>query len=383
MDRFYKPLREELGLFEEQVHQCRVDFDLQTLQRVLALLSEAHKTPLDSWRQIETLVQNGNILGGQGAQFRDYLSWLLSYVEYLRTMKTAFDDRIVFPLCDNLYVNDEGEVLSPNGLQLPLAPDNIAATARQLFHHRRSWALLLSSRNQGQAQQIQGASHSTLLLHRIPDIFEESLVTANLARHWVLLHETRHKNIVASPQDHLSREFHKDSPKERELWRESRVVADGSPEAQSQVKDTREYLMFLLWRAGRAEALELQVKETNHKVWSLLQDINETQKLEQENGAGSLEKMETLKRQLDLERFHQAILSSDWQLELEVRPSLIREIDAVRECCSQLEANLSPKKQDGEESPQDSVGVSSDTEWDSSSVFSHSSTRLSDAFTPR
>ncbi|XP_063284646.1 uncharacterized protein LOC134570641 isoform X1 [Pelobates fuscus] len=386
MDRLYESLREELRLFEDQVHKCRVNFDLPTLQRVLGLLSEVHKTQLDSWKNIENFVKDGNISGDQEGQFRDYLSWLLSYVDYLRSMKNSFDDHVVFPLCDNLYVNDEGDALPANGLQFPLAPTNIAATTRQLFHHRRTWALLLSARNHEQSQQIHGPSHSTLLMHCIQDIFEESLVTAKLANQWIFLHETYYKDNMhtqQAPQVCLSSEFQNGLPKERKNWSESRDIPEGDPEIQSQVKDMREYMMFLLWRAGRAEALELQVKDVNQKVQVLQGNVNDMQQLLPEEGPESREKVEKLKRQLDLERFHQQILNSDWQLELEARPSLIRQIDTVRERCDKLEAALGPRKEKREASPPDSLGAPSDTDWDSSSVFSQTSTRTSDVFTPQ
>ncbi|KAM8934016.1 uncharacterized protein RCH25_004387 [Pelodytes ibericus] len=386
MDRLYESLREELGRFEEQVHKCRVNFDLQTVQRVLGRLSEVHKIHLDSWKHIEKFLQGAQTLGEEGRQFQDYLSWLLNYVAYLRTLKNAFDDHVVFPLCDNLYVNDEGEELPASAIQFPLTPVSIAATARQLFHHRRSWALLLTSVNQGQAQRIHGASHSAQLLHSIPDIFEESLVTANLARNWILLHEWRHKNNVASSQQAQQVGLSSDSlagiPKERKHRRESQTIPDGDPEIQSQVKDTREYMMFLLWRAGRAEALELQVKEAHQKVQSLLQDVSEIQRLAQEGGQENREKVEKLRRELDLEQFRQEILNSDWQLELEVRPTLIRHIETVRERCVQLESSLNTRKDQREGSSQGSLGVLSDPEWDSSSVFSQSSIHTSDALSP-
>ncbi|MEE6489048.1 hypothetical protein FKM82_015470 [Ascaphus truei] len=395
MDRLYASLKEELRVFEEQVQKCRMNFDLQTLQRVLALLSEGHGAEIDSWQQIEHLAQTGTPSGDQWPQLCAYLSWLLSYVGYLRAMKDAFDDHVVFPLCDHLYMNDEEQTLPVPGLQFSLSPPNITVTARLLFHHRRSWALLLSMRSQGQNQHVHGASHSTLLLHRIPDIFQQSLVTANLARHWILLHEARPKNILPSSQDipgvHFSRELQTGIHRGWELWEASQPSAKGAPEIQAQLRDMREQMMFLLWRVGRAEALELQVKEANHRVLRLQQDLNEVVQFTQRKGRGTSgaqeepgpearEKLENLERQLNLEKFHQGILHSDWLLELDVRPSLIRQIDTVQDRCAQLETSEKPRKETHQESPKDSI---SDTDWDSSSVFSQTSTHMSDVFTHR
>ncbi|KAG9470746.1 uncharacterized protein [Eleutherodactylus coqui] len=380
MEKLYSTLREEIKVFEEQVQKCRVNFDLPTLQRALALFSEDHKENPDSWKKINKYIQSTPTSGEQGLQLHRYFSWLLSYIGHLGTMKDAFDDHVVFRLCDNLYINDEAETLTiPSAI--PLSPGNIVGTARQLFHHRRNWALLLSSG----IRNSHGPCHPMGLLHSIPDIFEESLVTANLARNWILLHEARHKNPPSlapqpSPLDH---EFQVRRPRKFLGSTESAANA----ETQAELKDVREHLMFLLWKAGRANALEQQVKDAKQKVQSLQQDINDLQQLIQRDGEEtsdiSLEnqrQLGKLQRQLDLEIFNQRIVSCDWQLELEVRPALIRQIDMVRERCAQLEASLNAQKEPHEASALESVGGISDGEWENSSVFSHSSAHSSDVF---
>ncbi|KAM4023750.1 uncharacterized protein ACNLHF_024684 [Anomaloglossus baeobatrachus] len=375
MEKLYSSLRDEIKVFEEQVQKCRVNFGLQTLQRALALLSEDHQENIDSWKKLEQYVQSTSTSGEQGIQLRGYFSWLLSYVGYLGTMKDEFDEYVVFRLCDNLYINDEAETLTVPSTIL-LSPGNIMSTARQLFHHRRSWALLLSSGR----HDAHKPSWSTGLLHCIPDIFEESLVTANLARNWILLHEARNKNPSSTvPQmSQLNHELQVTKPKKIS----GAVKSPADEETQAELKDERERLMFLLWRAGRAEALEQQVKDTKQKVQSLQQDITELQKLiqrdGQENSDTNLEnqrRLEKVQRQLDLENFRQRIVRCDWQLELEVRPLIIRQIDMVQERCTDLEASMNLEK----ERHEGSVGAVSDSEWENlSSVFSHGSEYSSD-----
>ncbi|XP_040296392.1 uncharacterized protein LOC121008114 [Bufo bufo] len=376
MEKLYSSLREEIKVFEDQVQKCRVSFDLQTLQRALALVAEDNKENLDSWKKVNQYVQSTSTSGEQGFRLRRYFSWLLSYVGYLGTMKDSFDDHAVFPLCDNLYINEEAETLTVQ-TPIPVSPGNIASTARQLFHHRRRWALLLSSGT----HDTQGPSHPMGLLHCIPDIFEESLVTANLARNWILLHEARNKNpsSVTPLRSQLDHEFQ--VTKTRKFFGSAKSTAD--EETQAELKDVREHLMFLLWRAGQAEALEKQVKDTKQKVQSLQQDISKLQRDGTDTSDISLEnqrRLEKLQRQLDLEIFRQRVVSCDWQLELEVRPLLIRQIDMVRERCTQLEATVNPQKQPMEASPLESSGGFSDGEWENNSVFSHSSDYSSDVF---
>ncbi|XP_071976456.1 uncharacterized protein [Engystomops pustulosus] len=377
MEILYSSLREEIKAFEEQVQKCRVSFDLQTLQRALSLASEDHKENLDSWEKINQYAQSTCTTGEEGAQLRSYFSWLDSYLKYLRTMKEAFDDHVVFRLCDNLYINDEAVTITVPS-PIPLSPSNIVSTARQLFHHRRRWALLLSPNR----RDTHGFSNSTGLLHCIPDIFEESLVIANLARNWIRLHEAQNKNpsSVGPPPSH---DYKFQLEEGRKIFGATESAAN--EETQAELKDLREHLMFLLWRAGRAEALEQQVKDTKHKLQSLEQDMSELKQISQKDGKETSDinlenqrRLEKLQRQLDLENFHQSIVSCDWQLELEIRPSLIRQIDMVRERCVQLEASLKPQKQGPEASPLESVAGMSDSEWENSSVFSHSSNYSSD-----
>ncbi|KAM9305657.1 uncharacterized protein PAF06_014245 [Gastrophryne carolinensis] len=383
MDKLYTSLRQELHVFEEQVQKCRVKFDLQILQRALALLSEEKKFEVDKWKHIEEYVQSTSSTGEQGTQLRKYFSWLLSYVGYLRTMKDAFDDHVVFPLCDNLYVNDE---VDAPAAPILLSPANISGTARQLFHHRRNWALLLNTGSQGQNQHYNGTSRTLVLLHCIPDIFEESLVTANLAHNWILLHETLSKTPLTVSQPQGS-EYLNASKNNEHIFDSFKQSAD--KETQSHLKDTREHMMFLLWRAGRAEVLEKQMRDAKQKVRTLQQDIDDLKQLIQKNEQGTSDiqadlskdnhrRLEKLQRQLDLEEFHQRIVSCDWQLEMEVRPSLVRQLNSVKERCAELEASLKPHKEPPEESPQESLGAPSDTDWETSSVFS--STLSSDVF---
>ncbi|XP_072272904.1 uncharacterized protein [Pyxicephalus adspersus] len=385
MDKLYISLREELRVFEEQVQKCRVNFDLQTLQRALALLSEDRKVEVYHWKHIEEYVKTSSTTSVQGKQLHKYLSWLLSYVEDLRTMKDAFDDHVVFPLCDNLYVNDENEA-TPT--PIPLSPPNISGTARQLFHHRRNWALLLST-GSSRHQHYNVTPRSMALLHCIPDIFEESLVTANLAQNWILLHETQSKKPSPTSDSRPAIEYLSEVEKDKKLF--GAFTQSPDKEAQSHLKDSREHMMFLLWRAGRAEVLENQLKDAKLKVQTMQQDIDELKQFIRTEGQGmsdvqtsiSLEnqkRLQKLQRQLDLEKFHHQILSSDWQLELEVRPSLIRQINAVHERCAELEGSVNTRNEFRKEPTQESVGTLSDVEWDTNSIISQSSAYSSDVF---
>ncbi|XP_078539616.1 uncharacterized protein LOC144824378 [Lissotriton helveticus] len=463
MEPLYASLRSEIRTFEEHVHSCQAKFDLQTLYNLLVLLTETSTREVDSMEQLVKLAESTKDVprsDGIKTTFKNgtsniqgYVSWFMSYVGYLRSMKEMFDNKIVFPLCENLYVNEDMESIDAPALSLseslnsrsssesglfdmkrPHSMTSITETAKELFHHRRKWALLLKG---GTISEKSFTYESLLDIHAfgnvasfakvlrlVPDIFYKSLTTASLARQWIDLHERRSqsiqrlsKHVQGSGQSEVSTEQRpgsrprpsKGSPTTLSGSRlNSFVNGDPSSEAdgwsdsigdlRAKLRERREELMFLLWRAERAEALEMQVQETNQRVVSLEQQLedkrkaldNLQQRLEQEgkdtaqaktinsHGQELLRLIDTLDRQLKLERFQKKILQSDWLLELAVRPSLIRQIDTVRERCCRLELVL---KQRDTEPSEDSLRPSSETDSETLSLFSEPSRGMSNIFT--
>ncbi|XP_069473499.1 uncharacterized protein [Ambystoma mexicanum] len=456
MEPLYASLRSEIQTFEEHVQSCQKTFDLQTFYNLLALLTENCTEELDSIEQLAKLAESKNwpkkdavkLTFNEGrSDIQGYVSWFVSYVGYLRSLKEMFDTKIVFPLCENLYVNEDMETLEPPNLSLneslnsvsssgsgllnikrPHSMTSITETAKELFNHRRKWALLLKG---GAINEKSFASDSLLDLHAfgnvapfakvfrlVPDVFYKSLATATLARQWVHLHERRSQSIQLlskEVQGSSLSEFCTKQPRLRHHPSKGRQLSlsgshsnaslngdrsndddDGWLEnlgdIRARLRERREELMFLLWRAERAEALEMQVQETIQRIGSLQHQLEDRrkaldtlqQRLEQEGKDSShgpaqelLGLIDALERQLKLERFQKKILQSDWMLELEVRPSLIRQIDTVRESCSRLEMVLKQREQ---EPAEESLLPSSETDSDTLSVFSEPSRAMFNIF---
>ncbi|KAJ1183380.1 hypothetical protein NDU88_000202 [Pleurodeles waltl] len=463
MEALYTSLRSEIRTFEEHVQSCQAKFDLHTLYKLLVLLTENSAREVDSIEQLVKLAESTKdwprsdmvkiTFNDSKTNIQGYVSWFMSYVGYLRSLKEMFDNKIVFPLCENLYVNEDMESVDVPALSLsesmnsisssesglfdmksPYSMTSITETAKELFNHRRKWALLLK----GGTISDKSFAHESLLhihafgniasfekvLRLIPDIFYKSLTTTSLARQWVDLHERRSQSSLrlskqvqgscqpdvskgqqprahlhtpkASPStffgSHLNSSVNGDHTSEVDGW------SDNVGDLRAKLRERREELMFLLWRAERAEALEMQVQETTQRIVSLEQQLedrrkaldNLQQRLEQEGqdsaqaktisiqGQELLQLMNTLDRQLKLERFQKKILQSDWLLELAVRPSLIRHIDMVRERCCRLEMVL---KQREPLPSEDNLQPSSETDSETLSLFSEPSRSMSNIFT--
>lgn len=110
---------------------------------------------------------------------------------------------------------------------------------------------------------------------------------------------------------------------------------------QAQLRESREELLALRHRGERAAALRAQVHHIARRIQVLrLQQQGEGMELVQprrSSGRGTHRHQaaltEELQKSLELEEYHHSILEADWLLELEVRPILIRRIDAVRGTC--------------------------------------------------
>lgn len=109
---------------------------------------------------------------------------------------------------------------------------------------------------------------------------------------------------------------------------------------RAQLRESQEELLALLHRGERAAALRAQVRHVARRIRVLrLQQQGKGTELAQPRqslgiGTGGCRHQvalaEELQKSLELEEYHHSILEADWLLELEVRPILVRRIDAVR-----------------------------------------------------
>lgn len=402
VEALYTILQEEIQTFEKHIKCCQQAFDIHTLYNVLLLLlcEDDGVVEIHSLEQLQKLVEckecNGQdivriTISGNKSDIASYISWFVSYVSYLSSLKEEFDAKVVFPLCENLYVNDDSLDGWPLGFMKgcrPQATVSIARTARQLFALRRKWALLL--RKDSICEQafhpqslldLQGFAsiHPFVkILRLVPDLFHKSLVAAELTKQWVKYHASRHSSHpehshpilirrcgdIRVMKGNLSHPWHGVSLCQSELPQNHHdCMKTSRPSKANNNKNNRDMfqtaiiqernqlqeiygeLLSLLWREERSWTLEAEIQEVNQRISDLhLQQEakkNELKALEQQLKKGNwnvskaqhrrnLCELNVLQRQLRLEKYRKNILQRDWLLELEVRPILIRPIYTVR-----------------------------------------------------
>ncbi|XP_050825632.1 uncharacterized protein LOC127059037 [Gopherus flavomarginatus] len=439
METLYSALQDEICAFEAHVQSCQKDFDLHTLYNVLLLLLPGSPTwEVKSLEQLEKLVE-GRAWPGQdtvkitgSAESCDvpgYVAWLGSYLGYLNTLKETFDAKVVFPLCEHLYVHEEldagAERRSPvgshngsgaghSGEKRPHTVTSITDIAKKLFAVRRKWALLL---NRGVIDDrvfspqslctLRGFANTgpiVKVLRLVPDIFHKSLAMAALASQWLSLHGSRYSifQLLSEPGQEKGERRTGLAAGTSEPWRNG--VAISLPESasgcssfsggrvpprprrsssscsshdgggwlgsvsatQTKLRESREELMALLWRVERAGVLETQLHELTQSISRLQLEQQDTrrkldvfqQRLEQADWdvpdsipllrsqcQATLRELEDQGRHMELEKYRKSILQSDWLLELELRPGLIRQLDALQQRCRELEQSLQAKDQ--------------------------------------
>ncbi|XP_054827077.1 uncharacterized protein LOC129324101 [Eublepharis macularius] len=220
MEAQYTALQSEIQFFKEHMRSCRQAFDIHTLYNVLLLLSkDDSRRDIQSLEQLEKLVESREwdgqevvkiTAGNKKCDIPSYISWFVSYVHYLGSLKEAFDTKVVFPLCEELYVNDDPLPLGmlPSGGRKGHATASVAHTAKQLFAMRRKWALLLkggmidgqvfSSQSLLDLQGFANFHSFVKIIRLVPDLFHKSLASADLAQQWVELHASKHSSQQAS-----------------------------------------------------------------------------------------------------------------------------------------------------------------------------------------
>lgn len=370
MEALYSALEGEISAFVRHVQQCRQGFDLRSLYHVLLLvLPQSPSGEVESWQHLQRLAQRWP--GSASHDVASYVGWLASYLQHLSVLKERFDTRVVVPLCENLYMHEEPAAhLTRRSL-----PTSIPLLAAQLFAHRRNWGLLLqggplservfSPQSLRDLRGFADVGPFVKVLRLVPDVFHQSLATADLAQQWVRLHRSRYSlSLPPSPS----------MPQQPPVWGRAGLAPNtlqppphgrtlqqpgshlGLPDLlvplqplgaggsvgvlRARLRESREELLALLHRGERAAALRAQVRHVARRIRVLrLQQWGEGTELagpQQSPGTGvggrwrQAALAEELQKSLELEEYHHSILEADWLLELEVRPILIRRIDAVR-----------------------------------------------------
>ncbi|XP_060118422.1 uncharacterized protein LOC132589712 [Heteronotia binoei] len=418
MEALYTALQGEIRSFKEHMRSCQQAFDIHTLYNVLLLLPrDGGRREIQSLEQLETLAESRGwdgkdfvriTAGHKKSDIPSYISWFVSYVRYLGSLKEAFDANVVLPLCENLYINDDPPPLGmlPSGGSEGHATASVAHTAKQLFDLRRKWALLLK----GGMIDEQVFSYQSLLdlqgfanihpfvriMRLVPDIFHKSLASAELAQQWVELHASSAYQVCSDSslvrkgydtgmavgslghQPGLPQYQHN----RRGGWPQSKARSISGRDActgptiqgRNKLHEVHGKLMSLLWREERSWMLEAEIQKVNQRI-SNLQIQGEDKEKDLEALEHQLEKddwrtlttqhqivlheLEALERQLRLEEYRKNILQGDWLLELEVRPVLLRQIHTLQERCQELARVLQGREEAPKDLPQRANGPDS------------------------
>ncbi|KAK4817417.1 hypothetical protein QYF61_013484 [Mycteria americana] len=384
MEALYSALEGEITAFVRQVQRCQQGFDLRSLYRVLLLvLPRSPSGQVESWQHLQRLARHWP--GSPSSDVASYVGWLASFLQHLSTLKERFDARVVVPLCENLYMHEE-PAARPTQRSPPTSIPQLAA---QLFVHRRNWGLLLqggplservfSPRRLRDLRGFIGVGPFVKVLRLVPDVFHQSLATAKLAQRWVHLHRSRYSLSLPPLPSPSPSPLQQPPARGRAGLVPSTVQPPlrgkapqqpgsplGSPDLlvplrplgaggsvgvlRAQLRESREELLALLHRRERAAVLHAQVCHVARRIRVLrLQQLGEgteLAQLQQSPGTGTggcrhqAALAEELQKSLELEEYHHSILEADWLLELEVRPILIRRIDAVQQRCRDLERML-------------------------------------------
>nr|XP_020647788.1 uncharacterized protein LOC110078228 [Pogona vitticeps]XP_020647789.1 uncharacterized protein LOC110078228 [Pogona vitticeps] len=399
MEVLYTSLQDEIQSFEEHIRHCQQAFDIHILVNVLRLSfpEDGGAEDIQSIEQLQKLVDSREwgrqvimTTTHEKYDIPSYISWFVSYIKYLSSLKETFDDKVVFPLCENLYVNDDVLDSLPFGHRgggiSCHATTSVAHTAKQLFAIRRKWALLLK-RNVIDEQvfspqsliDLQGFANIqpfVKVIRLVPDLFHKSLAAAALARQWVELHASQHNSQLADLDPSsagksncmgltssklqgyslpiCTPELSKSQPDSMEILYQAKDKSSNDEstcirttnQERSKLREIHEELMSLLSREQRSRTLEAEIQEVNLRI-SNLQLQQETKKQELEALKQQLEadnwsvpirqcqtllsEVDALGKQLKLEQYHKSILLGDWLLELEIRPILVQPIHRLQE----------------------------------------------------
>ncbi|XP_028664217.1 uncharacterized protein LOC114656771 [Erpetoichthys calabaricus] len=431
MDQLYSALQTEVTAFKQHVQQCKDNFDLDTLHTVLISLTENNHQKIESLDALRHLAEVSNFreqavqIQFEGkANIQSYISWFFTYLDHLRSLKEIFDEKVVIPLCENIYVNDEEEALetqhhSPYSQQFSsftlsenLKHDSIAKVANDLFSLRRKWTALLTTGKikeeylniQSAPKHIKENKPIDTILWLVSDLFYKCFLAANLASHWIHLHQRKY-----SSASHWQVKLDTDNRKMKQKSHQFKSIQtalrlpkrtnnktqiETAEEIKNKLRDARFNLLALMWRDKRIKILEKKMRESllnsqnlqhllekkknemdllQHKAEMEVKDGSKMKLLNEKYSKATLE-AHILEKNVRLEEYHQRLLKRDWILELEMQPTFIRYIDMLQELCKENEEKLKNKGEEFSQEPQQCSLMSS---LDSFSILSCSSSTLS------
>lgn len=130
MDNLYTCLKRESASFQDHVQHCKHSFNMYTLQSVLCALTmkrQDESTARSSCGFSSLRLQRCLVVvvsGYRGSDTKHCITWLLSFVKHLCTLKDTFGEKVIVPLCKNMYVIDEDKHTANSVWNVPLTSDS-------------------------------------------------------------------------------------------------------------------------------------------------------------------------------------------------------------------------------------------------------------------
>ncbi|XP_031656865.1 uncharacterized protein LOC116356262 [Oncorhynchus kisutch] len=382
MDNLYTCLKREIASFQDHVQQCKHSFNMDALHPVLSALTTKEQDEIHTLEQLRDLLSKVQeepaveVSGYGDSEIKRCITWLLSFVEYLSAMKETFDEKVVVPLCENLYVTEEDEsTVASSDQTVPFTSDpqspphtSVTKVANELLVLRRRWALMLApgpikAENFSLLTNTDGAERFTERFAKIqwlvPDILYKSSRAAQLAYQWVNLHQCGHRgrrvgaSVLEVTETAPMRSTGREASDEYILVEVERRREGMAGQAQARLMESRMELMALAGKEHRVLSLEVRLEKVTYWIQDLQAKLRQ-ERLMVESGAQQeasdvgertteelvLNPSLELERRLRMERYHQKILLGDLLMQLKIRPVLIRYTDMVRDRCKQQEETL-------------------------------------------
>lgn len=395
----YHIMRKQIEAFREKVQICQSSYSAQLAESMLTNITDKDGKHIDTVYKIRQYVKSRPAAQSKQNQTDVYAVWYLNNLQYLKELKTNFDERIYLPLT-KIYLTQQTEepgiMGTDTGTQLSLksgdtntmirAPSaasvlkfkddlpevkdlydytEIENVSTRLNYLRQRWQHLLEdegeitstlfSYNSVPQMTPRCPKQMANLLRLVPDILLKCGNAAILATQWLqsasskaIDPHTKHeklervKSVLTERLTGLSNEI---KTGERELEHESNdleMLTEREERANEIMSKTHEIDMRLQRIQAEINQLGIECGELQRRH-AAATDVAIEQEIKQEKQRLEL-RIHKLRQQIDLHLYERDLLNQDLTLELEVKPCLIRFTDHIQEKCESLEQTIDEKR---------------------------------------
>lgn len=396
----YNVMRKQIELFSDKVKLCQSSYSAQLAESMLSQITDRDGKHIDTVYRLRQYVKSLSAVETRQSQPAVFAVWYLNNLQYLKELKTNFDERIYITLTKLYQVQqteeqsimgyDGGTQLSLRssgsdhmGMRAPSAASvlrfkddlpevkdlydftEIDNVSKRLSYLRQRWQLLLEDEDEISNTLFSYNSLPQLtprcpkqmvnLLRLVPDILLKCGNAATLAHQWLqsagtkaIDPQTKHdklervKSVLTERLTGLSNDI---KTGEQELEHESgdlEMLTDREERANEIMSKTHEI-------DTRLQQMKAEISQLGSQCRQLLQqhaaatDTCEENQIRQEKQRLEL-RIHKLRQEVDLHLYEKNLMNEDLKLELEVKPCMIRLTDHIQEKCESLEQTIDKKR---------------------------------------